>query len=349
MPSDVGKTAEYPNEPGEPPSVRLIVRLFVIPLAIVAAAVGVMVLIGLMAGGQPSLQEAIERLKNPGGQRTARYLIGPAAKQRYLDAKTLVDRMKSGMSQSQRITLASQLIDILDHHTRADEGQVQHFVLLALGRVWQMDPSQPPADSEQAAQSRQNVVAALLRYADAPQLPTRKAAVLALAYLAGYEQASAAIPRLIAKLEDPKEDLDVRIAAATVLGPLGNQSDQQAVIQGLRHAMEDADPRHAELVWSCAVSLAQLNQPEAAEIILKLLDRRELARLQYYDRETDPENPVFRTLSDQEQQRILINTMLAARKLNMEPVQQRLRELAQADPSPRVRAAGLEILQDRKK
>ena len=45
-------------------------RLFLIPLIIVAAAVGIMFLIGRLAGGTPSFDEALERLKNPGGQRT---------------------------------------------------------------------------------------------------------------------------------------------------------------------------------------------------------------------------------------------------------------------------------------
>ena len=48
-------------------SVKLIVRLFVIPLFIVAAAVGVMFLISLLAGGTPTMEEALRNLKQPGG------------------------------------------------------------------------------------------------------------------------------------------------------------------------------------------------------------------------------------------------------------------------------------------
>jgi hypothetical protein len=350
MPSDVKKGAAGPvetvSEPIEPPSVKLIVRLFVIPLIIVAIAVGIMFLIGLLAGSEPTMQEALNRLKNPGGERTADYLVGPASKQRYLDAKTLVDEMKTplGMSEADRITLANQLIDILDNHTNPDEGEVQHFVLLALGRTWQKNPSQPPLMSPQAIDSRQKVVATLLKYADAPQLPTRKAAVLATVYLAGYPQVEAAIPKLIEKLLDEKEDVDVRISAATVLGPLADSSNK-AVINALHTAMGDSDPRDAELVWSSALSLAELNQPEVADTILKLLNREELSKMQYYDRESDPRNPSYRNLSDQEQQRILINTMIGAKKLDVPAVQEQLKKLTQSDPSPRVRAAGMEILQ----
>ena len=64
MPSDVraaqpagdgapaSATSEQPLV--EPPSAKLIVRLFLIPLLIVAAAVGIMFLIGRMAGGSDS-------------------------------------------------------------------------------------------------------------------------------------------------------------------------------------------------------------------------------------------------------------------------------------------------------
>jgi hypothetical protein len=349
MPSDVKKAAGVAasaSEPIEPPSVKLIVRLFLIPLVIVAIAVGVMFLIGLLAGGEPSMEDAVARLRNPGGERTADYLVGPASKQRYLDAKTLVDKMKSpqGMSEAERISLADQLIDILDNHTRPEEGEVQHFVLLALGRVWQKNPNQPALNSPAAIESRQKVVATLLKYADAQELDTRKAAVLATVYLAGYNETNSLISKLIEKLSDPKEDLDVRIAAATVLGPLGD-ANNQSVITALHTAMRDGDSRDIELVWSAALSLAELNQADVSDTILQLLDRNELAKFQYYDRESDPKNPSFRALSDQEQQRILINTMLGAKKLDVPAVQEKLKQLAQSDPSPRVRAAGLEILQ----
>jgi hypothetical protein len=348
MPSDVRKDAQViparqSTEPIEPPSVKLIVRLFLIPLVIVAIAVGVMFLIGLMAGSEPSFDEAMTRLRSAGGERTANYLVGPASKQRYLDAKALADKMKEGMTASERVLVASQLIDIIDNHTSTSEGEVQHVLLLTLGRVWQQAPGQSAMNSPEAVESRQKVASTLLKYADSDSLPTRKAAILAMVYLAGQDQASGLIPRIIQKLEDPKEDIDVRIAAATVLGPMGTPQNKP-IIDALNIAMHDTAPREAELVWSSALSLAELNQADVADTILKLLDRDELSKLQYYDREKDPRNPAFRTLSDQEQQRILINTMLGAKKLEVPAVQAQLKKLAASDPSPRVRAAGMEIL-----
>src|SRR5688572_19588053 len=122
MPSDVKRAAAAPATAplAEPPSVKLIVRLSVIPLPIVRAAVGVMMLISLLAGSGASVEEAFQRFKTPGGARTADWLVGPAAKQRYRDAQTLVNQMKSGITEPQRVARASELSDILANHTRPD-------------------------------------------------------------------------------------------------------------------------------------------------------------------------------------------------------------------------------------
>jgi len=349
MPSDLAADAdraaatEADQAVGEPPSAKLIVRLFLIPLLIVALAVGVMMLISMLAGSGASLDEAVARLKNPGGARTADWLVGPGSKQRYLDAQALVNEMKSGLGEAQRVKLTADLVDILDNHTKPDEGQIQHFVLLALGRVWQRDPSQPAMNSADAVAARATVVQTLLRYTDSNDLATRKAAVLAMVYLAGRDEARSFIPKLIVKLSDEREDLDVRIAAATALGPLASPDDKGA-IDALQWTLRDTDARDLELVWSSALSLAQLNQADVSDTILLLLSRGELSSVKVYDRETDPKNPSFRTLSEQEVERILINTMIGAHKLNVPAVQAQIRKLADSDPSARVRAAGKQLL-----
>jgi hypothetical protein len=332
----------------EPPSVKLIVRLFLIPLFIVAAAVGIMFLIGRLAGGTPTFEEALTRLKNPGGQRTVDLLIGPGSKQRYMDAKTLVDEMKTGLTDEQRVKISHELVEILNNHTNDSEGDVRHFVLLALGRVWQLDPTKPAAQpvagvADASAAARNEAMQTLIKFAKSDQVSNRKAAILSMGYWAGLDEVQQAMPLLLEKLQDGQEDLDVRLAAATVLGPLATPSDQN-VISALRKAMDDADPAHRELVWAAALSLAQLNQPDVAATVLMLLDRKELASVEVLDRETDPKNPAYRKLSEFEQQRYLINTMLGAVKLQVPEVQERLRWLRDNDPSPRVRNAGREIV-----
>src|SRR5439155_1956649 len=320
------------------------VRLFLIPFFIVAAAVGVMFLIGRLAGGSPSFDEALARLRNPGGERTVNVLVGPGSKQRYMDAKTVADKiMKVGADPGERVKISDDLIDVLDHHTTDQEGDVRHFLLLALGRAWQLNGPRAHEDSAQAAEARQRALATLLKYADSGQVSNQKAAILALAYWAGRDEVRAALPMLIKKVRDESQDLDVRLAAATVLGPIATPSDQD-VIEALRFATRDSNPVDIELVWGVSFSLAESKQKDVADTILMLLDRNELSKAKVLDRETDPKNPTYHELSDQEQQRILINTMIGAAKLDDARVQEKLRWLRDKDPSPRVRAAAQEVL-----
>ena len=349
MPSDVKRATPSTGDaaPIEPPSARLIVQLFLVPLLIVGAAVGVMFLIGFFAGAgaSPSLEQALERLHNPGGERTGSYLVGPGSKQRYMDAKTIADKiMKLGATPEERIKISDQLIDVLDHATADNEGDVRHFLLLALGRAWQLDQPRGNEDSPAQAEARQRALATLLKYADAGNVPTQKAAILALAYWAGRPEVRQAIPMLMSRVTDSSRDLDVRLAAATVLGPIAKPDDRD-VIDALNAGLRDTDPANIELVWGSALSLAELNQKDVADTILMLLDRNELSKAKVLDRETDPKNPTYHSLSDQEQQRILINTMIGAAKLDVPAVQERLRWLRNNDPSPRVKAAAQEVLQ----
>jgi hypothetical protein len=345
-------TSATSSEPlPEPPSAKLIARLFIIPLLIVAAAVGIMFIIGRMAGGNPSFDDALKRLRNPGGERTVDMLIGPGSKQRYMDAKTVADKiMKVGTDPAERVKISDELTEILDKHTTDAEGDVRHFLLLALGRAWQVTTpagatTAPAASMETAEEiaARQRALATLLRYANSANVSNQKAAILAFAYWAGRAEVREAMPMLIAKVRDEGQDLDVRLAAATVLGPIASPTDSEA-IDALKFAMRDTKPENIELVWGSALSLAQLNQKDVADTILMLLDRKELSQAKVLDRETDPKNPEFHVLSDKEQERILINTMIGAAKLDVAKVRERMKELSETDPSQRVRAAAQEVL-----
>src|SRR3954451_20883198 len=161
--------------------------------------------------------------------------------------------------------------------------------------------------------------------------------------MAAGDGARGATRPLVWWLDDPKEDLDVRMAAATTLGKIATPRDED-VLAALRRARAVSGDENAELVWDASLSLAELNQPEAADTVLMLLNRADLAQLKYLDRETDWKHPVYRTLSDQEQQRFLINTMEGAIHLKAPEVQAKIRDVAEHDPSARVREAGREVL-----
>ena len=354
MPSDLKATGDpaaskLPPLP-EPPSVKLVVRLFLIPLLIAGAVIGIMVPFGWLTGGQKSLDVAIADLKRPGGQRTGAWLVGPGAKQRYIDAKTIIDHLSSEkLTETDKVKLGDQLIDILEHNTSAAEGEVQHVLLLALGQVWtrQSDPSKPEVDSTEASNARKRALESLMKFADAPDVSTRKAAILGLAYWKGRGESRVVIPLLVSRLQKDPE-LDVKMAAATALGPLASPDDT-AAIDALGEAMRDSDPHDVELVWDAASSLAQLNRPEAKDVMLRLLDRRELDSMQYYDRETDPKNPRMQSLSDFEKERILINAMIACEQYKQPEVQAAISKLSKSDASERVKQAAMEILEKQKR
>jgi hypothetical protein len=227
-------------------------------------------------------------------------------------------------------------------------------LLLALGQVWMRphDPKKPDQllpekDTTQTAAARRHVLDTLLKYADDKAVSARKPAILALAYWKGREEAQAAIPLLINKLESDPE-LDVKISAATALAQIATP-DNTAAIDALGRAMRDSDPHNAELVWNAAIALAQLNRPEAKDVVLRLLDRKELDTMQYYDRETDPKNPTMQPLSEQEKERFLINAMLAAKNYSDPDIQAAIKKLAASDPSERVKQAAMEILEKQKR
>jgi hypothetical protein len=104
-----------------------------------------------------------------------------------MDAKTLVDRMKApgGLGEAERVKLTADLVEIIDKYTKDNEGDVRHFLLLALGRVWQKASPDETMNSPAAVDARRVAMETLLKYAQSPQISNRKAAILAMAYWAG--------------------------------------------------------------------------------------------------------------------------------------------------------------------
>ena len=279
----------------------------------------------------------------------------------------LAAAMQQGLTARQQIDLSTRVIDLLDRPTRGQPDPT--LLLLSLGRIWQPvppvsgrdgSPSRPisvPTTSEATGgtssahaialdATRHKAAQTLLTQLASPDIPRRKAAALAFAFWKPNPETPAICPRLIERLTDSREDLDVRIAAAVALGTISTPSDK-TVIAALEQARNLADERQSELAWNAALSLARLGQPSATGTLLKLLDRRELSQLVIYDRESDPRNPQPRKLTDYEIERFLINAIEAASPLLDPAVNGRLRHLARSDPSARVRVSASEILNRR--
>ena len=213
-----------PTHVGEPPSVKLIVRLFVIPLIIVALAVGVMFLIALMAGGTPSIEEALDA---PASARaaTAPPTARRAGVQAALHGRQDARRPDEGRHERGRADQAGRRAGrhAREPHARRGRG----------------DPPLPAAGAGPGVAARPVAAADELGGG-------RRVARKALGVAAGLRERQGrrdaqggdrsrtvvprrvparcgeAIPLLVAKLADASEDLDVRLAAATVLGPLAS-------------------------------------------------------------------------------------------------------------------------------
>jgi hypothetical protein len=250
----------------------------------------------------------------------------------------LAAAMKSGMTGQQRIELSRRLVDMIERPTHGQPDTP--LLLLSLGRIWQ-NPPRIPFEIEPA---RRKAVQTLLETLSSRDVSCRKAATLALVACKGDPGTPIFVCRpLCDRLTDSTEDLDVRIAAAVTLGTICLPSDK-TVIAALEQARNLADERQSELAWNASLALARLGQPSATGTLLKLLDRHELSQLIIYDRESDPRNPQPRKLTDYEIERFLVNAMEASSALPEPAVKSRLRQLAQSDPSARVRTTASEIL-----
>lgn len=331
MPSDFRRAA--PPDPGGPR--KLLIRLILLPLLIVLGIVAVWIPIARVTGAPASIEQEIARLKSPTS----------SARQRQMSALGVAEHLRAGlsrgMSETERVRLSGMLAEIVERHSPPDDGAVRTVLLQGIGRVWQVTPGQEPMDSPEAVAARKRALAVLNKDAEAADIDTRKASILALLWWRGRAEVREAIPTLLVKLADTREDLDVRISAAVTLGNIATGADTP-VVEALLAARADAEAANAELVWNASLALARLGRLDARPTLLMLLDRAELAKLRVYDRERNPSQPAPRPLTDAEQQRFLINAMEAVRGLNDAELKERLRVLSESDPSPRVRAAAHE-------
>jgi len=121
--------------PVEPPSAGFIVQLFVIPMLIVGAIVGVYALFGRLAGGEQDWRTLVTELRNTNEHRRWRAAIGLA----HL-LKVDADRGQDGQQLAKNTEIAKALLEVLDEEPSAgsqisDEKYLnqQQYLITALG------------------------------------------------------------------------------------------------------------------------------------------------------------------------------------------------------------------------
>jgi hypothetical protein len=130
--------------PVEPPSAGFIVQLFLIPMLIVGAIVGVYALFGRLAYGEQDWRTLVSELRNTNEHRRWRAAIGLA----HL-LKVDQDRGEDGQHLSQNPEIAKALLDVLKEQRAADVPREkslnqQQYLVTALGLLDQPSTVLPP-------------------------------------------------------------------------------------------------------------------------------------------------------------------------------------------------------------
>jgi HEAT repeat protein len=100
-----------------------------------------------------------------------------------------------------------------------------------------------------------------------------------------------------------------------------------AASRELEVALNDANE---EVRWYAAIALAQIDNPAGTDVLMRLVDRSYLEKLQGFEPE--------------QRDQLLINAVKCLGLLKFEPAKDRIRALSQSDPDLAVRDASLEAL-----
>jgi HEAT repeat protein len=132
---------------------------------------------------------------------------------------------------------------------------------------------------------------------------------------------AAAVPDIAKKLG--AKDPAIRRTAAYVLGAL---KDPRA-IHDLMIALNDSSE---DVRWNAAIALAQLNDASGSELLMHLLDRTYVDRLE--------------GMTPDQRTQLLINAVKCLGLLKFQPAKDKITSLSQSDPDLAVRDASLEAL-----
>lgn len=211
----------------------LAIQFFLIPLAVVAIAVGVYLGFRSLLADSRTPQEYLREVQAGGSNR--RWPAAYELSRQMADPKVRADR-----------TLAPALVKAFQD-ARGDN-QVRRYLALAIGRL---DPPLP-ADA----------IADLTRALEDPDSETRISVIWAL----GSSGDAAVVPRLIPLYTAQDADPGIRKMVVYALGAL--PGDEQ--IDTLRTALQDGT---ADVRWNAAVALSRKGRHEGVPVLKQMLDR----------------------------------------------------------------------------
>ena len=211
----------------------LAVQFFLIPLAVVAIAVGVYVGFRALLTDDRGPQEYLAEIQNGGS--TRRWPAAYELSRLMADPKVRADK-----------TLAPALVKAFE--SSSDDPRVRRYLALAIGRL---DPPLPPAAIKDLTDALQD-----------SDSETRISVIWAL----GSSGDPAVVPRLIPLFRAPDTDAGIRKIVVYALGALPGD----AQLDTLRTALQDAA---ADVRWNAAVALARHGHHEGVAVVQQMLDR----------------------------------------------------------------------------
>lgn len=336
--SDLPMPPEGDQKPGDageslppPPNFGLqMAQLVIIPLVIVAVAVGISMLFGKLASVEESTANLVHKLEQSSG--SGRIVAGvqdPRYKDRWLAAFNIAARIPQLKTDRERLELSKDLVRILDNNVGDDEGLLQLYLLPAIGQLGQPGGLEAIRGKLTAKDPRvqQGAIRGILSWPD-------------------HEAARVAVPALVeaSKSSDPA----VQLEAAAALGSLATP-EQRFVITALNDLMDRTATQSQEAHWNTAVALACLGDDRGSQYVADvLLSRDSLAQIRL---EANPDAPVstLQGMSRAAQDRVILSTLASADRMNAAVVWDTITRLADDDPSLSVRKAAIHSLGERKR
>jgi HEAT repeat protein len=304
------------------PTSLLVAQFFLFPLIIIAICVGIFLLFGYLTYEQKDARAYLDDIRTGSGST------------RWVAALELSNLVSADDEELRNSGFADNVLAVYINR-RNDHPRVRGFLALTLGKLG----------------SRKAVPALVEGLRDAEDLKTagdaewqldmgeQAARVFGLGpspvemrdfqvqnqiytlFALGMIGDNAAVPGILPQLQN--EDPAVRKTAAYVLGVIRDQ----AAVHDLQVALNDpAD----EVRWNAAMALAQLNDSSGAELLLNLLDRDYLARVD--------------GMTDEQKNELMVNAVKCLGLLKFQPARDKIVSLSQTDSDLSVRDASLEVL-----
>jgi HEAT repeat protein len=281
-------------EPGAPERQTtpfLVLQFFIFPMAIVAVCVTVFVVFGLIASEGKSARDYLAEVRT--GSANRRW-------QAAFELSKVLQTHREAALEDERFV--PEIVALYDE-SGADDPRVRRYLAVALGRL----------GDHRAVPSLLKTIAA--QGADTETL-------IYSVWALGVIGDAAAAPDLgkLASSEDP----GIRKAVVHALGSLPSAETRSLLQDALSDAAEDVR-------WNAAVALARQGDSAAAPVLLQMMDRSHLARVE--------------GITPDQREEALLRAAEAAAALTNAELRTALERLRDSDPNLRVREAARQALE----